>query len=82
MIDFFVPAAEKLLSSEQPSRVLAAALASMSGFRRVPQPRSLLTYEEGLVTLRLVGAAGARGLRSEVAAAPLWGDCTRGCVCR
>jgi ATP-dependent RNA helicase DDX21 len=35
VVDFFVPAAEKLLASEQPSRVLAAALANMSGFRKV-----------------------------------------------
>jgi hypothetical protein len=33
VVDFFVPAAERLLTSDQPARVLAAALASMSGFR-------------------------------------------------
>ncbi|GFH20145.1 uncharacterized protein HaLaN_17222 [Haematococcus lacustris] len=58
IINFFVPAAEKLLGSEQPSRVLAAALAALGGFRRAPQPRSLLTYEEGFVTLRLMGPPG------------------------
>lgn len=58
VIEFFIPAAERLLSSDQPSRVLAAALASMAGFRHVPQPRSLLTYETGLVTLRLLTNKG------------------------
>lgn len=33
VIDFFMPAASRLLQSPQPERVLAAALASMSGFR-------------------------------------------------
>jgi hypothetical protein len=67
VIDFFIPAAERLLSSEQPSRVLAAALAALGGFRRAPQPRSLLTYEEGMVTLRLLGTPGG---------------CGHGCGCR
>jgi hypothetical protein len=39
VIDFFVPAATKLLATGQPERVLAAALASMSGFRNPPKPR-------------------------------------------
>jgi hypothetical protein len=39
VIDFFVPAAERLMASENPSKVLAAALASMSGFRKPPRPR-------------------------------------------
>ncbi len=60
MVEFFVPAAERLLSSEQPSRVLAAALAALAGFRHVPQPRSLLTYEVGFVTLRLLTNRGER----------------------
>ncbi|KAI8476815.1 MAG: P-loop containing nucleoside triphosphate hydrolase protein [Monoraphidium minutum] len=58
VIDFFVPAAEKLLAAGQPSRVLAAALAAMSGFKAVPQPRSLLTGESGRATLRLMSAPG------------------------
>lgn len=58
VIDFFVPAAEKLLSHGQPSRVLAAALAAMSGFKAVPQPRSLLTGQSGSATLRVMAAAG------------------------
>jgi hypothetical protein len=35
VIDFFMPAATRLMASPQPERVLAAALASMSGFRWV-----------------------------------------------
>ena len=31
VIDFFVPTAEKLLASDQPSRVLAASLAALAG---------------------------------------------------
>lgn len=58
VIDFFVPAAEKLLSAGAPTRVLAAALAAMSGFKSVPEPRSLLTGEVGRVTLRLMAAPG------------------------
>jgi ATP-dependent RNA helicase DDX21 len=58
VIDFFVPAAEKLLSAGQPTRVLAAALAAMSGFKSVPKPRSLLTGEDGRATLRLLAASG------------------------
>jgi len=58
VIDFFLPSAEKLLSSPMPARVLAAALASMSGFSRVPEPRSLLTSEPGQVTLRLLAKKG------------------------
>ncbi len=40
------------------TQVLAAALAAMSGFRSVPQPRSLLTSETGMVTLRLLAKRG------------------------
>lgn len=58
MIDFFVPTAERLLNSDQPARVLAASLAALAGFRSAPQPRSLLTYEEGYTTLRLVAKPG------------------------
>ena len=54
VVDFFVPAAERLMTSDNPSRVLAAALASMSGFSKVPKPRSLLTYEAGMTTLKLL----------------------------
>jgi ATP-dependent RNA helicase DDX21 len=69
VIEFFEPAAEKLLASAQPARVLAAALAAMSGFRSVPSPRSLLTGQEGLVSLRLLGPRGkVDGFKTLVAA--------------
>uniref|UniRef100_A0A6S8LJW3 RNA helicase n=1 Tax=Dunaliella tertiolecta TaxID=3047 RepID=A0A6S8LJW3_DUNTE len=58
VIDFFVPTADKLLASDQPARVLAASLAALAGFRAAPQPRSLLTYEEGFTTLRLLARPG------------------------
>ena len=59
VVDFFVPAAERLLAAApDPQRVLAASLAALSGFRAAPQPRSLLTYEEGFITLRLLGTPG------------------------
>ena len=59
VIGFFVPTAERLLASGQPARVLAASLAALAGFRAAPKPRSLLTYEEGMITLRLLGRPGA-----------------------
>lgn len=40
VIDFFMPAATRLMQSPQPERVLAAALASMSGFRYVFRVRN------------------------------------------
>jgi hypothetical protein len=39
VIDFFMPAATRLIAGPQPERVLAAALAAMSGFRWVPPQR-------------------------------------------
>jgi ATP-dependent RNA helicase DDX21 len=33
VIDFFMPAATRLIAGPHPERVLAAALAAMSGFR-------------------------------------------------
>jgi len=64
VIKFFEPVATQLMSSQDPTRVLAAALAQISGFTQVPQPRSLLTYESGMQTLKLLGegkGAGAPG---------------------
>eukprot|EP01025_Chloroclados_australasicus_P008688 TRINITY_DN1315_c0_g1_i1.p1 TRINITY_DN1315_c0_g1~~TRINITY_DN1315_c0_g1_i1.p1 ORF type:complete len:861 (-),score=132.40 TRINITY_DN1315_c0_g1_i1:515-3025(-) len=48
---FFLPAATQMLEKGDPNKVLASALAALSGFREVPQPKSVLTYEEGLITL-------------------------------
>lgn len=58
VVKFFEPAAEKLLENESGKQILAAALASMSGFTKVPQSRSLLSQDEGMVTLRFVARPG------------------------
>jgi hypothetical protein len=42
----------------RPFPVLQAALAALSGIKEAPQPRSLLTLEEGLVTLQMMSEAG------------------------
>ncbi|KAL9260317.1 DEAD-box ATP-dependent RNA helicase 3A, chloroplastic-like protein [Drosera capensis] len=51
-IAFFTPAAEKLLE-ERGTEALAAALAQLSGFSQPPSARSLITHEQGMVTLQL-----------------------------
>lgn len=43
VIDFFMPAATRLIAGPHPERVLAAALAAMSGFRCVLTHRSAAT---------------------------------------
>ena len=58
VIQFFKPAAEKMLERSKGPDVLAAALATMSGFTRVPQPRSLLTQQDGFVTVRILAPPG------------------------
>ena len=58
VVDFFAPAAARLLAAEGPERVLAAALAAVSGFRGAPQRRSLLTGEVGQTSLRMLFPAG------------------------
>ncbi|KAB1214956.1 DEAD-box ATP-dependent RNA helicase 3, chloroplastic [Morella rubra] len=51
-IEFFTPTAEKLIE-EQGTSALAAALAQLSGFSRPPSSRSLISHEQGWVTLQL-----------------------------
>lgn len=58
VIDFFMPAASRLIAGPHPERVLAAALAAMSGFRNVAQERSLLTGELGMVTVQMLAPGG------------------------
>jgi len=58
VLKFFEPAATKLVAAGNGTQVLAAALASMSGFVKVPRPRSLLTQNEGMVTLRFLARPG------------------------
>ncbi|KAL8168222.1 hypothetical protein V2J09_009721 [Rumex salicifolius] len=49
---FFTPLAEQLIE-EQGTNALAAALAQLSGFAQPPSARSLITHEQGRVTLQL-----------------------------
>ncbi|XVF41678.1 hypothetical protein PTKIN_Ptkin01aG0299300 [Pterospermum kingtungense] len=51
-IEFFTPTAQRLIEEQGPS-ALAAALAHLSGFSRPPSSRSLLSHEQGFVTLQL-----------------------------
>ncbi|KAL9659292.1 hypothetical protein QQ045_024097 [Rhodiola kirilowii] len=50
-VEFFIPTAQKLFE-EQGTKALAAALAQLSGFSKPPTSRSLITHEQGLVTLQ------------------------------
>ncbi|XP_021281532.1 DEAD-box ATP-dependent RNA helicase 3, chloroplastic [Herrania umbratica] len=51
-IEFFTPTAQRLIE-EEGITALAAALAHLSGFSRPPSSRSLISHEQGLVTLQL-----------------------------
>ncbi|XP_027348827.1 DEAD-box ATP-dependent RNA helicase 3, chloroplastic isoform X2 [Abrus precatorius] len=51
-VAFFTPTAQKLIE-EQGTSALAAALAQLSGFSRPPSSRSLITHEQGWITLQL-----------------------------
>ncbi|RDX71750.1 DEAD-box ATP-dependent RNA helicase 3, chloroplastic, partial [Mucuna pruriens] len=51
-VEFFTPTAQKLIE-EQGTSALAAALAQLSGFSRPPSSRSLITHEQGWITLQL-----------------------------
>eukprot|EP00245_Coleochaete_scutata_P005948 TRINITY_DN1998_c1_g3_i1.p1 TRINITY_DN1998_c1_g3~~TRINITY_DN1998_c1_g3_i1.p1 ORF type:complete len:789 (+),score=198.16 TRINITY_DN1998_c1_g3_i1:158-2524(+) len=57
--EVFLPTAERLLE-ERGAHALAAALAHMSGYTEKPSSRSLLTHEEGWMTLRIVRSATSR----------------------
>ncbi|KAL6784682.1 hypothetical protein ACKKBG_A02765 [Auxenochlorella protothecoides x Auxenochlorella symbiontica] len=65
---FFRPVARRILASREPAEALEAALAALSGIKEVPEPRSLLTQEEGLVTLRLSGRRGRISRPAQVSA--------------
>ncbi|KAF3454763.1 hypothetical protein FNV43_RR05211 [Rhamnella rubrinervis] len=63
-IEFFTPTAQKLIE-EQGTTALAAALAQLSGFSRPPSSRSLISHEQGWVTLQLTrDPAFSRGFLS------------------
>ena len=42
MLSFSQPAAQKVMSSADPAKAMAAALAALSGIKEIPKPRSLL----------------------------------------
>ncbi|KAF5192281.1 Dead-box atp-dependent rna helicase [Thalictrum thalictroides] len=51
-INFFIPTAEKMIE-ERGVASLAAALAHLSGFSQPPSSRSLISHEQGWVTVQL-----------------------------
>ncbi|KDP23314.1 hypothetical protein JCGZ_23147 [Jatropha curcas] len=51
-VEFFTPTAQRLIE-EQGTSALAAALAQLSGFSRPPSSRSLISHEQGWITLQL-----------------------------
>lgn len=55
---YFAPVAKLVLSSKDPQDALTAALAALSGIKTIPEPRSLLTLQEGYVTLQMMSAPG------------------------
>lgn len=55
---YFAPVARTVLSSKDPQEALEAALAALSGIKTIPEPRSLLTMQEGYVTLQMMSAPG------------------------
>lgn len=63
-IQFFLPTAQKMIE-EQGTDALAAALAHLSGFSQPPSARSLISHEQGWVTLQLAREPGlSRGFFS------------------
>ncbi|KAL4420664.1 hypothetical protein ABPG75_010320 [Micractinium tetrahymenae] len=55
---YFAPVAKMVLSSRDPQEAMEAALAALSGIKEVPEPRSLLTMEEGVQTLMMMSKPG------------------------
>lgn len=63
-VEFFTPTAQKLID-EQGTSALAAAIAQLSGFSQPPSSRSLISHEQGWVTLQLTRDPGySRGFFS------------------
>uniref|UniRef100_A0A0D9W0Y0 RNA helicase n=1 Tax=Leersia perrieri TaxID=77586 RepID=A0A0D9W0Y0_9ORYZ len=56
-IQYFIPAAERLTEELGPN-ALASALAHLSGFSQPPSSRSLISHEQGWVTLQLIREPG------------------------
>lgn len=55
VIDFFMPAASRLIAGPHPERVLAAALAAMSGFRYGAAWRRTVGVEPWSLVMLLAG---------------------------
>lgn len=55
---YFSPVAKLVLASRDPQEALEVALAALSGINSIPEPRSLLTLQEGYVTLQMMSARG------------------------
>ncbi|GAA0150318.1 RNA helicase [Lithospermum erythrorhizon] len=62
-IQYFMPTANRLME-QQGVNALSAALAQLSGFSRPPSSRSLITHEQGWVTLQLTRDGSSRGFFS------------------
>ncbi|KAL2513782.1 DEAD-box ATP-dependent RNA helicase 3 [Forsythia ovata] len=63
-VEYFTTTAQKLME-QRGVDALAAALATLSGFSQPPSSRSLITHEQGLVTLQLTRDTGySRGYLS------------------
>eukprot|EP00249_Psilotum_nudum_P023058 c28735_g1_i1 orf=588-3083(-) len=58
----FLPTAEGLLKEQGPE-ALAAAMAHLSGYTQPPASRSLITYEEGWITLQVTRSGRGRSGR-------------------
>ncbi|KAI7840607.1 hypothetical protein COHA_005757 [Chlorella ohadii] len=65
---YFGPVARLLLSQRDPQEALEAALAALSGIQEIPEPRSLLTMEEGVQTLLIMSKPGRITRPSHVSA--------------
>lgn len=55
---YFAPVAKMVLASRDPQEALEVALAALSGITAIPEPRSLLTLQEGYTTLQLMSEKG------------------------
>ncbi|PRW21064.1 glutamate--cysteine chloroplastic isoform A [Chlorella sorokiniana] len=65
---YFGPVARMLLAERDPQEALEAALAALSGIQEIPEPRSLLTMEEGVQTLLIMSKPGRITRPSHVSA--------------
>jgi ATP-dependent RNA helicase DDX21 len=78
--EYFAPVAKTVLASKDPQAALEAALAALSGIKSIPEPRSLLTMQEGFVTLQIMSSPGRIVKPGNVAAvvSKLLGDSSKG----